>query len=88
MLMLLLLLDELDSIAKRRDDARDVGELKHLVSVMLQKIGDWPASGLLICRDSVWRRFEMRAEFPMPTDAAVRQAIETFLGASKASAAG
>jgi SpoVK/Ycf46/Vps4 family AAA+-type ATPase len=90
-----LLLDELDSIAKRRDDATDVGELKRLVTVLLQEIDDWPATGLLIAATNhadlldpaVWRRFEMRVEFPMPTDAAVRQAIETFLGSSKASAA-
>jgi SpoVK/Ycf46/Vps4 family AAA+-type ATPase len=90
-----LLLDELDSIAKRRDDATDVGELKRLVTVLLQEIDDWPATGLLIAATNhadlldpaVWRRFEMRVEFPMPTDAAVRQAIETFLGSNKASAA-
>jgi SpoVK/Ycf46/Vps4 family AAA+-type ATPase len=90
-----LLLDELDSIAKRRDDATDVGELKRLVTVLLQEIDDWPATGLLIAATNhadlldpaVWRRFEMRVEFPMPTTAAVRQAIETFLGSSKASAA-
>ncbi len=84
-----LLLDELDSIAKRRDDTTDVGELKRLVTVLLQEIDDWPATGLLIAATNhadlldpaVWRRFEMRVEFPMPTEAAVRQAIETFLGA-------
>jgi SpoVK/Ycf46/Vps4 family AAA+-type ATPase len=87
----ILLLDELDSIAKRRDDATDVGELKRLVTVLLQEIDDWPASGLLIAATNhadlldpaVWRRFEMRVEFPMPNDAAVRQAIATFMGASK-----
>ena len=87
-----LLLDELDSIAKRRDDTTDVGELKRLVTVLLQEIDDWPATGLLIAATNhadlldpaVWRRFEMRVEFPMPTDEAVRQAIETFLGSSKA----
>ena len=86
-----LLLDELDSIAKRRDDATDVGELKRLVTVLLQEIDDWPATGLLIAATNhadlldpaVWRRFEMRVEFPMPTDAAVRQAIEILLGSSK-----
>jgi SpoVK/Ycf46/Vps4 family AAA+-type ATPase len=85
-----LLLDELDSIAKRRDDITDIGELKRLVTVLLQEIDDWPATGLLIAATNhadlldpaVWRRFEMRVEFPMPTEAAVRQAIETFLGAS------
>jgi len=87
-----LLLDELDSIAKRRDDTTDVGELKRLVTVLLQEIDDWPATGLLIAATNhadlldpaVWRRFEMRVEFPMPTEASVRQAIETFLGPSKA----
>lgn len=90
-----LLLDELDSIAKRRDDTTDVGELKRLVTVLLQEIDDWPATGLLIAATNhsdlldpaVWRRFEMRVDFPMPTDASVRRAIETFLGSGKASAA-
>lgn len=90
-----LLLDEIDSIAKRRDDATDVGELKRLVTVLLQEIDDWPATGLLIAATNhadlldpaVWRRFEMRVDFPMPTDAAVRQAVETFLGSSKPSGA-
>jgi len=87
-----LLLDELDSIAKRRDDTTDVGELKRLVTVLLQEIDDWPATGLLIAATNhadlldpaVWRRFEMRVDFPMPTETAVRQAIEAFLGSSKA----
>jgi SpoVK/Ycf46/Vps4 family AAA+-type ATPase len=85
-----LLLDELDSIAKRRDDATDVGELKRLVTVLLQEIDDWPATGLLIAATNhadlldpaVWRRFEMRVEFPMPSEAEARRAIETFLGST------
>lgn len=89
-----LLLDELDSIAKRRDDTTDVGELKRLVTVLLQEIDDWPATGLLIAATNhselldpaVWRRFEMRVDFPMPTDESVRRAIETFLGSNRASA--
>jgi len=90
-----LLLDELDSIAKRRDDATDVGELKRLVTVLLQEIDDWPATGLLIAATNhaglldpaVWRRFEMRVEFPMPNDVSIRQAVERFLGKNKASSA-
>ena len=82
-----LLLDEIDSIAKRRDDASDVGELKRLVTVLLQEIDDWPSTGLLIAATNhsdlldpaVWRRFEMRVEFPMPAAAAVRKAVDTFL---------
>ena len=88
-----LLLDELDAIAKRRDDVTDVGELKRLVTVLLQEIDDWPPTGLLIAATNhsdlldpaVWRRFEMRVDFPMPGDESVRRAIETFLGKNKAS---
>ena len=90
-----LLLDELDAIAKRRDDVTDVGELKRLVTVLLQEIDDWPPTGLLIAATNhsdlldpaVWRRFEMRVNFPMPGDEAVRRAVETFLGKNQSSAA-
>ncbi len=90
-----LLLDELDSIAKRRDDASDVGELKRLVTVLLQEIDDWPPTGLLIAATNhsdlldpaVWRRFEMRVDFPMPSDVSVRRAIEIFVGPNKMSGA-
>jgi len=90
-----LLLDEIDSIAKRRDDVTDVGELKRLVTVLLQEIDDWPSTGLLIAATNhsdlldpaVWRRFEMRVDFPMPRDDSVRQAIEIFAGPNKISGA-
>ena len=90
-----LLLDELDAIAKRRDDATDVGELKRLVTVLLQEIDDWPPSGLLIAATNhsdlldpaVWRRFEMRVEFPMPAEESVRCAVDTFLGKTSTSSA-
>jgi SpoVK/Ycf46/Vps4 family AAA+-type ATPase len=88
-----LLLDELDSIAKRRDDATDIGELKRLVTVLLQEIDDWPSSGLLIAATNhaelldpaVWRRFELQVAFPMPTDAEAELAIQKFLGKSELS---
>lgn len=83
-----LLLDELDAVAKRRDDVTEIGELKRLVTVLLQEIDDWPATGLLVAATNhpdlldpaIWRRFEMRVEFPMPTDEQVRQSIDVFLG--------
>ena len=43
-----LLLDELDAVAKRRDDAVEIGELKRLVTVLLQGIDDWPPTGILL----------------------------------------
>lgn len=87
-----LLLDELDAIAKRRDDAHEVGELKRLVTVLLQEIDDWPPSGLLVAATNhpdlldpaVWRRFEIKVEFPMPDAVSVHRAVETFLGQESA----
>ncbi len=84
-----LLFDELDSIAKRRDDATEIGELKRLVTVLLQEIDDWPSNGLLIAATNhpelldpaVWRRFDMVLDFPMPDEDAVAEAVSRFLDA-------
>lgn len=78
-----LLLDEFDSIAKRRDDSGEVGELKRLVTVLLQEIDDWPVSGILIAATNhselldpaVWRRFELKLEFPLPNREEIQSAI-------------
>lgn len=86
-----LFLDELDAVAKRRDDAHELGELKRLVTVLLQEIDDWPASGLLIAATNhpdlldpaIWRRFDVKIQFPMPDDVAVAAAIRTYLGPSQ-----
>ena len=83
-----LLIDELDAIAKRRDDAQEVGELKRLVTVLLQEVDDWPEGGLLVSASNhpelldpaVWRRFEMQIQFEIPEKRAVRQAIKLFVG--------
>ena len=77
------LLDEFDAIAKRRDDAVEVGELKRLVTVLLQEIDEWPASGLLIAATNhpelldpaVWRRFETIIKFPMPMESQIKEAV-------------
>jgi len=84
-----LLLDEFDAIAKRRDDSTEIGELKRLVTVLLQEIDDWPATGLLIAATNhpnlldpaIWRRFELVVDFPLPDDALTAAAIHHFLGA-------
>jgi SpoVK/Ycf46/Vps4 family AAA+-type ATPase len=83
-----LLLDEFDAIAKRRDDSGEIGELKRLVTVLLQEIDDWPATGLLIAATNhpnlldpaIWRRFELIIEFPLPDDGLIAAAIHHFLG--------
>jgi Cdc6-like AAA superfamily ATPase len=81
----ILLIDELDAIAKRRDDYGEIGELKRLVTVLIQQIDDWPSSGLLLAATNhpdlldpaIWRRFDMHIGFPLPDEAA----IETFIDA-------
>lgn len=79
-----LLLDELDAIAKRRDDSGEIGELKRLVTVLLQQLDDWPSSGLLIAATNhsdlldpaVWRRFEQPVDFELPEEAGIRVFLE------------
>lgn len=71
----ILLLDEVDAIAKKRDDTSEIGELKRLVNVLLQEIDDWPSTGLLIAAtnhpnlldSAIWRRFEVVVEFDNPS---------------------
>jgi len=82
-----LLIDEFDAIAKRRDDDHEVGELKRLVTVLLQEIDDWPEGGLLVAASNhqelldpaVWRRFESQIEFPLPELDAVKLAVKLFM---------
>lgn len=82
-----LLIDELDAIAKRRDDSGEIGELKRLVTVLLQEIDDWPASGLLLAATNhpdlldpaVWRRFEAIVRFGIPVRAQVEALIKRLL---------
>jgi SpoVK/Ycf46/Vps4 family AAA+-type ATPase len=87
----ILLLDEFDAIAKKRDDNSEVGELKRLVTVLLQTIDDWPASGILIAATNhpelldpaVWRRFDRIIEFPKPKEHLRCQYIEEVLRLNK-----
>ena len=83
----ILLLDEFDAIAKRRDDSAEVGELKRLVTVLLQAIDDWPRDGILLAATNhpdlldraVWRRFERVIEFPLPSPDDISAAIRVTL---------
>lgn len=87
-----LLLDEFDSIGKRRSDDADIGELKRLVTVMLQEVDEWPATGLLLAATNhpelidpaLWRRFDLVIEFGLPDDSAIKDGVRRFLGADAA----
>jgi SpoVK/Ycf46/Vps4 family AAA+-type ATPase len=70
-----LLLDEFDAIAKRRDDVTDLGELKRVVNVLLMEMEEWPISSLLIATSNhpelldkaVWRRFDFNFNIDLPS---------------------
>lgn len=70
----ILLLDEIDSIAKRRDDSSDLGELKRLVNVLLQELEIWPSQSVVIAATNhpdlldkaIWRRFDRTINFRLP----------------------
>ena len=87
-----LLLDELDAIAKKRDDVAEVGELKRLVTVILQEIEEWPETGVLLgatnhpglLDPAVWRRFDQVVEFPMPSREEILFLITQVIGAERA----
>lgn len=86
----ILLLDEFDAIAKRRDDVTEIGELKRLVTVLLQSIDEWPNEGLLIAASNhpdlldpaVWRRFDRVLRFPSPSKSEIAEAIKRIIGPS------
>ncbi|NYE18106.1 AAA family ATPase [Microbacterium immunditiarum] len=69
-----LLLDEFDAVAKRRDDDSDIGELKRVVNVILVELDRWPDSSLLVAAtnhpqlldEAIDRRFDRIVEFPLP----------------------
>jgi len=67
-------LDEIDALAKRRDDALDVGEHKRLVTTLLLELDRWPQEQLLIAATNhtdlldpaLARRFELVLELDPP----------------------
>lgn len=84
----ILLLDEIDSIAKKRSDDSDIGELKRLVTVILQEVDEWPAGSLLLAATNhdelidpaLWRRFDLIMHFDKPDSASIADAIKRFSG--------
>lgn len=78
-----LLLDEFDAFAKRRDDNQDIGELKRVVNVLLQAIDEWPATSLLVAATNheelldkaIFRRFDYWLQFPESNEKQVAELL-------------
>jgi MoxR-like ATPase len=68
------LLDEFDALAKRRDDESDIGELKRLVNVLLLELERWPWQSVLIAASNhpelldraIARRFDQIVRLELP----------------------
>ncbi|MEL5668779.1 ATP-binding protein [Serratia ureilytica] len=77
-----LFLDELDALAKARDDQHELGELKRVVVALLQNIDELPEHTILISASNhenlldsaIWRRFSYRLEIGLP-DKKIREKL-------------
>lgn len=85
---MVILFDEIDSIAKNRDDTRDVGELKRVVNSLLQAMDTFASPDSILIGASnhqylldpaIWRRFDDVILFPMPSAQLRRDFIKHHL---------
>jgi len=85
---MVILFDEIDAIAKTRDDSRDVGELKRVVNSFLQAMDTFAANDSVLIGASnhqylldpaIWRRFDDVVLFPKPSPSARKRFIQHHL---------
>ena len=77
-----LFLDELDAVAKMRDDRNELGELKRVVNTVIQGIASLDDRAVVIAATNhaqmldkaIWRRFPYKIEFGLP-DLELRQVL-------------
>ena len=71
---IILFLDEFDAIAKKRDDTNELGELKRVVTTLLQNFDNLPSNVILIAATNhehlldpaIWRRFNFTITLDLP----------------------
>ena len=84
---IMLFLDEFDAIAKKRDDAHELGELKRVVTTFLQNMDAMPANVFLVAATNhhhlldpaIWRRFNMSILLELPSPKQREVIINRFL---------
>ena len=82
-----LFLDEFDAVAKARDDAQEIGELKRVVNTLLQSLDGRNGIGVTLAATNhehlldtaVWRRFDARIELQKPEADARERLLKDFL---------
>ena len=83
---IMLFLDEFDAIAKKRDDTNELGELKRVVTTLLQNMDSMPANVFLVAATNhhhlldpaIWRRFNSSILLELPISSQRKQMIENF----------
>jgi hypothetical protein len=82
-----LFLDEFDAVAKARDDAQEIGEIKRVVNTLLQSLDRRNGRGVTLAATNhdhlldtaVWRRFDSRIEVSKPDTESRSLLLESFL---------
>ena len=83
----ILFLDELDAIAKQRDDSQELGELKRVVISLLQNIDSLGPQTVLIAATNhehlldpaIWRRFFFKLQLSLPDKEERMSMFKAFL---------
>lgn len=81
-----LFLDEFDAIAKARDDAQEIGEIKRVVNTLLQSLDRRHGRGITLAATNhdhlldiaVWRRFDARIRLDLPDEEARAKLLARF----------
>lgn len=82
-----LFFDEFDSISKERGDNHETGEIKRVVSFLLMQMDQLPSYVVTIAATNhaelldkaVWRRFQLRLNFPSPTRSQIAKYLENIM---------
>ena len=84
---IVLFLDEFDAIAKKRDDGHEMGELKRVVTALLQNFDNMPSNVFLIAATNhehlldpaIWRRFNYTINISYPGPEQRKELIQRWL---------
>ena len=82
-----LLLDEFDAVAKMRDDAQEVGEVKRLVGSLLQNFDRVQGKQIVIAATNhhhlldpaIWRRFDVTLRLDNPAEAKIAGIVASIV---------
>src|SRR5262249_32978647 len=82
-------LDEFDALAKRREDAQELGELKRVVNSFIQNLDILARHSVVLAATNhdelldaaIWRRFSYRTNLGFPSPDLRRTMWRNFLGA-------